>query len=133
MSNRLEQFNLALARGIEAGRIGGPGLDARIIHREQTIVQEQLDYLKRSDEAAYNRVVRETNSMMNPKGVLGFFSNWYPSDRSYQEVLMGVREKLGRDIDFAKQGDREAVGKALVDRIRDNGGCTRTGSRFTTC
>lgn len=69
--------------------------------------------------------------MLNPSGIIGAMANAYPSDRSYQGVLNGVRQGLGRNIDFAKQGDREAIGNALASAVR--GSCARTGSRIPAC
>lgn len=35
-------------------------------------------------------------------------------------IISQVRSDLGRDIDFAKQGDRQAIGRALTKYVRDN-------------
>jgi RHS repeat-associated protein len=133
LSDRLEQLNIGVARGLESGRIAGERLDQRIVHREQSVVQEQLNGLQRANAAEYNRLIGETNSMLNPRGAAAAAAGAYPSDRSYQQVLNGVRQDLGRDIDFSRQSDREAIGNALIDRVRASGACTSVGSRIPTC
>lgn len=52
---------------------------------------------------------------------------------AYADVLAGVRTSLGRDINFANQGDREAIGNALVQHVRQTGGCDVAGSRANGC
>ena len=40
---------------------------------------------------------------------------------------------LGRNIDFSKQGDREAIGNALIQHIRKTGGCDVAGDKLQGC
>ncbi len=131
VSGRLEQLNVNVARGLESGRISGSNLDQRIVHAEQTVVQGELNSLRQNDAATYNRVVGETNALLNPRGLIAGMANTYPSDRAYQRVLNGVRESLGRDIDFSKQSDREAIGNALIASLRGRT-CGRIESRIPT-
>jgi hypothetical protein len=60
-------------------------------------------------------------------------STIFRSDAAYGRVLDSVREKLGRDIDFAQQSDREAIGNELIQHIRNTGGCDVTGTRIKSC
>lgn len=53
--------------------------------------------------------------------------NVMPTDTTYSEVLNEVRNNLGRNIDFAYQGDREAIGNTLIEHVRQTGGCELTG------
>jgi len=47
--------------------------------------------------------------------------------------LAGVRKDLGRNIDFSKQGDREAIGNALIKHVRQTGGCDVNGKKQGGC
>jgi hypothetical protein len=60
-------------------------------------------------------------------------STSFPTDLAYGEVLDGVRKDLGRDIDFSKQSDREAIGNSLIDHVRTTGGCDVTGNMGSGC
>jgi hypothetical protein len=45
-------------------------------------------------------------------------------------------ERVGhpaRNIDFSKQGDREAIGNALIQHIRQTGGCDVNGKKQGGC
>jgi len=54
----------------------------------------------------------------------------FSTDKAYSTFLGGVRKSLGHNIDFANQKDREAIGNALVQHIR-NGGCDVTRDKVT--
>jgi RHS repeat-associated protein len=43
------------------------------------------------------------------------------------------RNDLGRNIDFSKQSDREAIGNALINHVRQTGGCDVNGSNQAGC
>jgi hypothetical protein len=43
----------------------------------------------------------------------------------FSKILYEVRKKLGRNIDFSIQSDREAIGNALIEHIRLTGGCDK--------
>ncbi len=53
--------------------------------------------------------------------------------RAYAGALAGVRKGFGRDIDFSKQSDREAIGNALVNHVRQTGGCDINGKKQPGC
>ena len=111
-----------------AGRLSGPGLDNRMISMEQTKVQSMLDALPADSRTA---IVGSINSAFASR--IAAASGINSSDRAYNSVLSGVAKSLGRAIDFGKQSDREAIGKALVGELRKSGACTVTGSRIPTC
>ena len=117
----------------------GPALDAKMVNREQTAVQKGLDNLKRTDAKAFGAAISELNGLLNSnssaaantlKALGGVF---LPSDKAYGQILDGVRKGLGRDINFANQKDREAIGNALVNHIRETGGCVVTDDRAHGC
>ncbi|MBZ5538874.1 MAG: hypothetical protein LAO31_23250, partial [Acidobacteriia bacterium] len=49
------------------------------------------------------------------------------------QVLADVRKNLGHDINFANQKDREALGNALVNHVRQSGGCDVAGDKAAGC
>ena len=133
LSGRLEALNVAAAKAIESGRLGGGRLDARVVHMEQTAVQGALNGIREQNPNSYTTLIKEVNGLLNSSGALRALGSAYPSDASYQRVLDGVRRDIGRNIDFSKQSDREAIGNALVGELRNSGACTRTGSLIPTC
>jgi RHS repeat-associated protein len=133
VSARLEQVNIGIANDLESGRLSGSRLNQRIIHKEQTEVQAQLDSLRAADPAGYETVIGEINTLLNPRGVDLAQSQVYSTDMAYGRILDEVREDLGRDLDFANQGDREAIGNAVAEHVRRTGGCDVTGSRIKAC
>ncbi|MEQ1549246.1 MAG: RHS repeat-associated core domain-containing protein [Chakrabartia sp.] len=130
LSGNLESMNMRMARNIESGRLGGAGLDARMVHAEQTVVQAHLNAL---GAGARNSIVSEVNSLLNPSGATAAAASFYRSDRGYQNILNGVREQVGGKINFGNQSHREAIGNALIKELRSSGACTHTGSRIPTC
>jgi len=135
IGQKLEQFNEGAAQMIATGNMSGPGLDQQMVHNEQTIVQGQLDGLQQSNPDAYTKTISEINGALNPTpGSLNEkISSALPTDAAFQGVLGGVRKDLGRNIDFSKQGDREAIGNALVKHIRQTGGCDVNGKKQAGC
>ncbi len=110
-----------------------PGLDQQLVHNEQTTVQGQLNSLQQSNPDAYKTTISEINRALNP-GTLGKeASSLFSTDKAFQGVLNGVRKDLGRDIDFSKQSDREAIGNALINHVRQTGGCDLNGTRQPGC
>lgn len=104
-----------------------------MVNVEQTEVQKQLDGLRQSNLAAYDKVITEINGVLNP-GVAGqTASSLFGTDRAFGKVLDGVRKDLGRNIDFSKQNDREALGNALIEHIRQTGGCDVGGNKLNGC
>ncbi len=57
----------------------------------------------------------------------------FATDKAYLGVLDGVRKQLGRNIDFARQSDREAIGYALIQHIRKTGECDVAGENLKGC
>ena len=133
ISSHLEGMNLQFAKMLENGGLRGAHLDTELVHKEQTEVQSYLNSFNQNDPSGYTAFISEVNATLNPTGVAGFESNLYSSDRIYQAVLSTVRSSPGRNIDFANQRDREAVGNTLIDKLRSSGACKVTGSRIPQC
>jgi RHS repeat-associated protein len=133
VGQKLQAFNEGEAHLIASGNLSGPGLDQQLVHNEQSMVQGSLDSLKQSSPDAYNQTISQINGALNPGTVAGAASNLFSTDKAYAGVLNGVRKDLGRNIDFSKQGDREAIGNALVNHVRQTGGCDVTGSKGSGC
>jgi RHS repeat-associated protein len=130
----LQKMNSALASSIRSGALRGDDLDARLVHLEQSQVQESLDSLKRSDPGKYNTVIAENNKLLNRGMSSSVLSAVSPAtDVAYLKVLADVRKQLGRDIDFSRQTDREAIGNALIKHIRTPGGCDVIGETLGGC
>jgi hypothetical protein len=55
------------------------------------------------------------------------------TDKAYSQVLDEARNDLGRDIDFSKQSDREAIGNKLIAHIRRVGACDVAGKWGGKC
>jgi len=133
ISSGLERANEAAALRVATGQWSGRNLDSRLVHYEQTAVQAGLDSFAQSNPEGYASAIKEINGLLNAGGVTEFAATRMPSDRSYMRVLGGVRENLGRGIDFSKQSDREAIGNALVRDARLSGACDQTGTRIKSC
>lgn len=133
VGQKLEKLNQVEASAIQNGSLKGPNLDQQLVHNEQNAVQAQLDSLKQSDPNAYNKTVTEINGALNPSAAGTAESYVFSTDRAFQGVLDGVRNDLGRDIDFSKQSDREAIGNALIQNVRQTGGCALNGSKQPGC
>jgi len=123
------------------GQLSGSGaeLDSKLVHIEQSTVQQGLNDLQSKDPGAYSTAIGEINGLLNGKSSLtanvgaAIGGVILPTDGAYADVLAGVRTSLGRDINFANQGDREAIGNALVQHVRQTGGCDVAGSRANGC
>ena len=133
VSGKLEALNKQVALAVESGRLTGSSLDARIVGMEQTAVQASLDTLQANSPEAYKSVIAGANALLNPSGTSGAAASFYRTDAAYGRILDGVRKDLGRDIDFANQSDREAIGNAVISHIRRTGGCDVTGTRIKSC
>lgn len=129
VSASLYSLNAEALSDIMAGRLSGPGLDDRMISREQTRVQSMLDALPAEGRTA---IVQSINSAFASR-VANFLSGINSHDSAYNAVVVSVAKALGRPIDFGNQSDREAIGKALVRELRNSGACTVTGSRIPKC
>ena len=117
----------------------GPALDAKMVNLEQSAVQKGLDGLKSANPSAYGTAIKEINGLLNGnsstaanalKAIGGVL---LPTDKAYAQVLGGVRKSLGHDINFANQKDREAIGLALVQHVRQTGGCDVAGDKASGC
>jgi RHS repeat-associated protein len=123
------------------GEISGSGaeLDSKLVHIEQSTVQQGLNDLQSKDPEAYSTAVSEINGLLNGKSSLAanvgaaIGGVILSTDGAYADVLSGVRTSLGRDINFVNQSDREAIGNALVQHVRQSGGCDVAGSRANGC
>ena len=137
----LQALNTETVGKIISGQITGSGaeLDAKIVHLEQTAVQGQLDSLKQSNPTGYSDAIKEINSLLNSNGggaasfLAGASGLIFPTDKAYADVLADVRNSLGHDIDFANQQDREAIGNALANHVRQTNGCDVAGERANGC
>ena len=133
LGQNLEKMNQAEASAIQNGSLSGPNLDQQLVHNEQSAVQNRLNNLQQSDSAAYSKTISEINRALNPGTAGQFFSTRFATDKAYAGVLAEVRKNLGRDIDFSKQSDREAIGNALIKHIRQTGGCDLNGKKQPGC
>ena len=126
---------------IDTGMIttSGPELDAQLVHMEQSVVQQSLNNLQSQNPDAYNTAITELNGLLNGKSSMtanalsAVGSTVLSTDAAYGQVLQGVRTSLGHDINFANQGDREAIGNALVQHVRQTGGCDVAGTKAEGC
>lgn len=123
------------------GELSGSGaeLDSKLVHIEQNAVQKGLNDLQSNNPAAYGTAVSEINGLLNGKSSLAanvgaaIGGAVLSTDGAYANVVAGVRSNLGRDINFANQGDREAIGNALAQHVRQTGGCDVAGSKANGC
>ena len=86
-----------------------------------------------STNQPYSKTITEINGALNPGTPGQFFSTQFSTDKAYAGVLDSVRKDLGRNIDFSKQSDREAIGNALIQHIRQTGGCDVNGKKQPGC
>jgi RHS repeat-associated protein len=133
VGQNLEKLNQTEASAIQNGSLSGPNLDQQLVHNEQSAVQGQLNNLQQSDPAAYTKTISEINGALNPGTFGQFLSTRLATDKAYAGVLDGVRKDLGRNIDFSKQSDREAIGNAVINHVRQTGGCDVNGKRQPGC
>jgi hypothetical protein len=119
LSRVLESSNQRIYERILSGELSGPTLtaDADIVRFEQSQVQDYLNGLASADPDAYEAFVGDVNDLLNGRGprVAGIMTCWSQivpcSDRYFEKnVLAPVRAALGRDIDFANENDRVAIG-----------------------
>ena len=132
VGQNLEKLNQTEAAAIQNGSLGGPNLDGQLVHNEQSSVQSQLNSFQQSDSAGYTKAIGEINGSLNGMATQAL-QQLRGTDRAYAGVLAGVRKDLGRNIDFSKQGDREAIGNALIKHIRQTGGCDVNGKKQGGC
>jgi len=133
VGQNLQKLNQTEAAAIQNGTLSGPNLDQQLVHNEQSSVQIQLNALQQSDPSAYNSTISQINGALNPGSLGKEASSLFSTDKAFQGVLDGVRKDFGRKIDFSKQGDREAIGNALIQHIRQTGGCDVNGKKQGGC
>ncbi len=116
VSSNLESVNIVVYDAIVSGRLSGNNLDYRLVHIEQTQVQKMLGRLSPTDRAT---IVGSINGAFNGNGRwwAGFFSQ---SDARYGQIISRAIGGLGHDFDFGNQGDREAIGRAIIDDLREH-------------
>jgi RHS repeat-associated protein len=132
VGENLLKLNESEANAIQNGSLSGPNLDQQLVHNEQSSVQGQLDSFQQSDPTGYTKAIGEINGSLNRMVTRGL-QQLTGTDRAYAGVLDGVRKNLGRNIDFSKQGDREAIGNGLINQVRQTGGCRINASRQPGC
>jgi RHS repeat-associated protein len=142
VGEELQRLNRGFAQALqEGGNLTlsgpdptGPALDKKLIHFEQSTIQQLLNNLKEKDPDGYNQVIEENNALLNPTDKMKKGAEIFPTDAAFGKILDAVRKDLGRNIDFAKQSDREAIGLKLVEHIRTTGGCDVVdGVRISGC
>jgi hypothetical protein len=122
-------------------RAEGPTLDAQIVHKEQNVVQKQLDNLNANSPTDYKTAIKEINVLLNSKdsggavlkGLVGLSNAAGTTDKAYSQVLDEARKSRGHALDFSNQKDREAIGIALANHIRKTGGCDVAGNKIQGC
>ena len=99
-----------------------------------------LDGFKQSNPDGYGAAIKEINALLNPDqrsgsetGLGAIDKTLFGTDKAMDGILQGVEKGLGHDIDFGNQGDREALGNAVVNHIRTAGGCDITGNKSGGC
>ncbi len=129
----LEKVNSGIVESIQDGSLSGEDLDTQIVHMEQTAVQEALDDLKKTNPEEYERLISDANKALNPSEAMRAVAKRFPSDTAFIQILDQLRRDLGRDIDFANQSDREALGNKLIEHVRKTRGCDLTDKRAAGC
>jgi len=132
ISSRLETANMERAEQIRAGTIYSSGSvrqnTADFVHFEQSVVQGALDELKATNATEYAEEVQTANRNLN-----GAFSQLArATDPAFARAAAATREELGRDIDFEKQSDREALGNNIAEEVEKRASFC-TGSHIRRC
>jgi hypothetical protein len=117
LSRVLESSNRSIYERVLSGQLSGPTLTEDIVRYEQSEVQDYLNGLASANPRAYEAFVGDVNDLLNSGGARASGSLicvrglLYCTDRNYERnVLAPVRAALGRDIDFANENDRVAIG-----------------------
>jgi RHS repeat-associated protein len=126
VSKELYAMNARTYSKVLEGSLSGQGLDSDLVRMEQTAVQGKLDALQ---EDKRDRIISSINASFGRR-LLG---GGHARDAQYNKVLDRVEKSLGRSVNFGNQSDREAIGNALIEYLRTNGGCTPTGSNIRSC
>lgn len=120
LSADLESADLARANQIRDGHLYSGGTiqanTADFVHFEQGKVQR------------YAQTINDANSSLN--GPLSSLAKL--TDPTFSRAVSATQRALGRDIDFASQRDREALGNAVANELsRSSSFCT--GSHILQC
>jgi RHS repeat-associated protein len=132
IGHSLRTVNLKAVSDIKSGAMhgAGPELDAKLVHMEQTEVQKQLDTARQFiSPGLFDYMMGEINKALNPSGLEKLAGTVFSTDAAMAKVFDDVRKELHHDIDFRNQGDREAMGNAIIKHIRDTGGKDVTGDK----
>jgi len=115
LSRELEALNYRIAAGLATPVAAPVMLDARIVHIEQHYVQRRLDALRSRSRHASEQLVRHCNRLLNaPARVCGGAE----AALRLNAVLGQLRQCRARQLDFAQQADREAIGVGLIASLR---------------
>jgi hypothetical protein len=111
---QLEVINVRRARQIRAGELYRHGSvvanTADFVRFEQSVVQAELERLRECDPQAYEDVVTCASAQI-ARASRGL-ARWF--NRDFARAVVVTRRQLGRDVDFARRGDRELLGNAIA-------------------
>ena len=134
ISNNLQTMNMKTFEQVASGSISAANLDYYLIHKEQNAVQYQLGIIEKMNPTGYKTMIGELNGLLNPGLQVKAGTGYLGIDQKYMGVLDRVRKGLGRNIDFNKQSDREAIGKEAIRTAKAYGACqAETGSIIPKC
>jgi hypothetical protein len=114
----LEIMNMDCASRIARGDCRMAELDRTMVEVEQGAVQASINDLHSRDPVSLSKMLRELDDVLNGASLCSLFGRMFEPAASYIGVLRQVRRNLGRSIMFVRQGDRESIGRALIQHIR---------------
>jgi len=91
-----------------------------------------LDQLQASDPSKYASVIADSNKALNATGARGRCKACSGLTRLRQGDRSSTKG-LGGKIDFANQDHREAIGNAIIQHVRQTGGCDVAGTSLSNC
>jgi len=95
--------------------------NAWLVGQEQGFVQTQLNAFQKRDPGGYATAMQELNQGLNN---MSSFSRTGP-DRIFGGAVAEVQQRLGRNLDFRNQADRQTLGNQInSDLLLKN--CTGT-------
>jgi hypothetical protein len=117
LSAGLEAENLLRARQICSGSLYGCGLleanTRDFIRHEQSLVQMQLERLRRAEPRRYVREIRSANAALALALAPAFQR---VAGRIFAGACLDAVDSVGGRLDFAEQHCRERLGEALAKR-----------------
>jgi hypothetical protein len=116
----LEIMNMDCALRIARGDCRMAELDRTMVEVEQRAVQASINDLRSRDPVNLSKMLRELDDVLNGASFCSLFGRMFEPAASYIGVLRQVRRNLGRSIMFVRQGDRESIGRALIQHIRSD-------------